>query len=517
VQDEQQEAKMAEDAVRAAEFTEEVVEEGEIDEQTAEQAERARVLSKLVRARFKSMEPFNNDYIVHDIIRPGTVTLFQGAPGSLKTWAALDLLRAAATGTKWLDTFQVDKVASLGIFLDSAPEDLWAQWRRLTQEQEEAFAQAALTEAEIEYDNPSFIDPLDEPLHPADESYYSPFNDLVHLWWPESPHIFAPNPMNLRIPKENERMVKDLEIMLKYSIHRATTRDTRRPPEELLRLDGGAAQWMDTASFGTPWGKQLLVIDSLSKIHGLDENSNTEMEYMVNFFQRLARSTGIAVVLLHHWGKGNEGDGNIHSGRGASRVPDGADTLINFIRQSGKATAKLVFEKVRGKETESFFITLDADAEHDADNRYLLSIQDRIIGARKAKVPLILDPKEHQFSRASLKRANAGPIVTEQLLLFIGEQPDGKIDVQVGRAWARELLGLSDTETATTKAEGYYRNRRGDLTKMHLIVATGKKGEYELTAAGIEQVKKLSMKEAWSQLAKEGDRQGALEAQADSD
>jgi hypothetical protein len=433
------------------------------------------------------MEPRPNDFIVHDIIRPGTLTIFQGAPGSMKTWAALDLLRATSTGAKWLGTFPVDQVASLGIFLDSAPEDLDGQWRRLTQAQEESYAQEALAEQKLQDEEEFESAPGDlegEQPFPVDEAYYSPFNDLVKFWWPESPHIYAPDPMNSRIPKRNDEMVAQLCFYLRETVHRIPTRDTQPAPEELLQRDGGLADWLTWKALGTPIGMQLLVVDSLSKVHSLDENSNTEMEYMVNFFQKLARSTGIAVVLLHHWGKGNEGDGTVYSGRGASRVPDGADTLINFIGQTGEDKSKLVFIKVRGKRPKDFFIELVTEGDHDKDTEYLLSIQAQIIAARRRNTPLVLDPMKHKFARASINPAVVGPNATEQLFRYIGQTPDGRINVELGREWAREFLGLSDTEDATKKADGYYKNRRGELSKDGLVVATGKRGEYELTSKG---------------------------------
>ncbi|HKQ58305.1 MAG TPA: AAA family ATPase [Candidatus Eisenbacteria bacterium] len=490
---------------------EELVTQHEVAERARiekEKEERKRALlnsPKLVRARFKSMEARPNDYLVHRIIRPGTVTLFQGAASSLKTWAALDLLRATATGTKWLGKFPTDQVASVGIFLDSSPEDLAGQWRRLTQEQEEQFARDALIEQEMTTEGipvPSEEDPDAEPAFPADEAYYSPFNDLVHFWWPESPHIYAPDPNDPRTPKLNAQFSRELDVILEATPNRVGVRDTKPAPEELLRLKGELAKWMDGGAFATQ-GKQLLVIDSLSKIHGLDENSNNEMEYVVNFFQMLARRTGIAVVLLHHWGKGNEGDGSIHSGRGASRIPDGADTIINFIRSKGEPKSKLTFPKVRGKEQPDFYICLDAEDGLDQDIDYLLSIKDKINAARKAGTPLVLDPNEHRFSRAKIVPANAGPNKVEQLLLFIGGTPDSRIDVTLGREWATDFLGLSDSEASVKKADGYYKNCRGDLTKLGLIAPTGKKGEYELTEKGHSEYTSLSFRVEVSKLTDE--------------
>ena len=41
-------------------------------------------------------------WLVDGLIRPRSVNLFQGDPGSMKTWLALELIRAVATGSPFL-------------------------------------------------------------------------------------------------------------------------------------------------------------------------------------------------------------------------------------------------------------------------------------------------------------------------------------------------------------------------------------------------------------------------------
>ena len=71
---------------------------------------------------------------------------------------------------------------------------------------------------------------------------------------------------------------------------------------------------------------KLIVFDTLSRIHELDENSNRDMARLVSVFERLAMVTGAAVLYLHHVSKGSarEGQTDQQAARGASALIDNA-------------------------------------------------------------------------------------------------------------------------------------------------------------------------------------------------
>ena len=71
---------------------------------------------------------------------------------------------------------------------------------------------------------------------------------------------------------------------------------------------------------------RLIVFDTLSRIHHLDENSNGEMSQLISQLERLAATTGSAVLYLHHISKGSarEGRTDQQAGRGASSLIDNA-------------------------------------------------------------------------------------------------------------------------------------------------------------------------------------------------
>lgn len=74
-------------------------------------------------------------------------------------------------------------------------------------------------------------------------------------------------------------------------------------------------------------GQRLIVLDTLSRIHQLDENSNGDMSKLIARLERLAASTGAAVLFLHHVSKGSARDGladQQQAARGASALIDNA-------------------------------------------------------------------------------------------------------------------------------------------------------------------------------------------------
>ncbi|AEK59792.1 conserved hypothetical protein (plasmid) [Acidithiobacillus caldus SM-1] len=74
-------------------------------------------------------------------------------------------------------------------------------------------------------------------------------------------------------------------------------------------------------------GARLIVLDTLSRIHSLDENSNGDMARLVATLEHVAATTGAAVLYLHHVNKGSARDGQTdqqQAARGASALIDNA-------------------------------------------------------------------------------------------------------------------------------------------------------------------------------------------------
>ncbi len=72
---------------------------------------------------------------------------------------------------------------------------------------------------------------------------------------------------------------------------------------------------------------RLIVLDTLSRIHTLDENSNSDMARLVATLEHVAARTGAAVLYLHHVSKGSAREGQTdqqQAARGASALIDNA-------------------------------------------------------------------------------------------------------------------------------------------------------------------------------------------------
>lgn len=75
-------------------------------------------------------------------------------------------------------------------------------------------------------------------------------------------------------------------------------------------------------------GARVLIIDTLRRIHFLDENSSSDMSHVLSRMEELAHRAGCAVLFLHHTNKGASANGSGDS-QGASR---GSSVLVDNIR-----------------------------------------------------------------------------------------------------------------------------------------------------------------------------------------
>jgi hypothetical protein len=78
---------------------------------------------------------------------------------------------------------------------------------------------------------------------------------------------------------------------------------------------------------------ELLILDPLSRLHGLEENDNSVGTALINAAERIAQEVGCSVLITHHTGKGNARDRttDAYSARGSSALPDAARTVLRLI------------------------------------------------------------------------------------------------------------------------------------------------------------------------------------------
>jgi len=98
-------------------------------------------------------------------------------------------------------------------------------------------------------------------------------------------------------------------------------------------------------------GARLIIIDTLSRVHTLDENKNGDMAKLLQRLEYMARMTGAGVLYVHHISKGAalNGDGaNQHASRGASALTDNARYAASLVKMTeAEAEAFEVEEDMR--------------------------------------------------------------------------------------------------------------------------------------------------------------------------
>jgi len=92
-------------------------------------------------------------------------------------------------------------------------------------------------------------------------------------------------------------------------------------------------------------GSRLIVIDTISRIHHLDENSNGDMISLIATLEYIAVTTGAAVLFLHHVSKGSTRNGQAdqqQAARGASALIDNA-RWCGYVAKMGKQEAERLY------------------------------------------------------------------------------------------------------------------------------------------------------------------------------
>jgi hypothetical protein len=89
--------------------------------------------------------------------------------------------------------------------------------------------------------------------------------------------------------------------------------------KELMKAD--LVHYMESAVI--EHGIDVIVIDPLVKAHGVEENSNTDMDAVLAIIADLSIAADIVVDFLHHTSKGTMEAGNVDKARGASAIKDG--------------------------------------------------------------------------------------------------------------------------------------------------------------------------------------------------
>lgn len=101
-------------------------------------------------------------------------------------------------------------------------------------------------------------------------------------------------------------------------------------------------QWWEATHF------EVLMLDTLLDLHGMDENSNSQMRPVMKQLKKIRDDLGVAIMFSHHTSKGLPGDDRSanYRARGATVIPGSSD--FHFQLRQGKEQVDFLWPKGRG-------------------------------------------------------------------------------------------------------------------------------------------------------------------------
>jgi hypothetical protein len=223
-------------------------------------------MKEWVRELIEGVEPFDVasasdlymappvDYLVDGLIPLNSAVGLTGFPGTGKTWFALEMSRAVATGTKFLGKFDVRRAPVLFVGNDASMLDYAQQWRRLTLE---------------EY--AGYDDAKEQGLRDL-----NPFDTHVHFLL------------------QSEFNLDDMNMVARVI---ATSRAIFGDPDyEVQRDEDGNETLVEV----TKQNVGLIVMDALTNMTKTSEIDNTARGEVMSNVRLIAENTGASVLLLHH-------------------------------------------------------------------------------------------------------------------------------------------------------------------------------------------------------------------------
>ncbi len=148
-----------------------------------------------------------------------------------------------------------------------------------------------------------------------------PGNGVAYFSKEDPPEIIEERLQSIApfITNEGMERVDGLKIVSLYGRPATLMSEKSTVNENLIR------KFIKTGS-----GKDLLIFDTLRKLHDLDENSSGEMKVLLEVFDRIALETGAAVLLIHHTNK----SANLNGLQGEQSSARGSNAIVGNTRWS---------------------------------------------------------------------------------------------------------------------------------------------------------------------------------------
>lgn len=86
-------------------------------------------------------------------------------------------------------------------------------------------------------------------------------------------------------------------------------------------------RWLHEIATGT----RLVIIDTLRRVHALDENESGAMASLIGLMEGVCRKTGTTILFVHHTSKAGATTGEATSTRGSSVLCDNARLQLNMV------------------------------------------------------------------------------------------------------------------------------------------------------------------------------------------
>ncbi len=160
--------------------------------------------------------------------------------------------------------------------------------------------------------------------------------------------------------KKSKILLIDLEMTEYDCIERAKTICSESDDifiqfEKSWRVeDEHCVDWLK--NFVTENKINLIIFDTLSKTHLKNENSNSEMTFVMQKFIELCNQLKITILLIHHHNKNTEAIG-LGKGRGASAIPDNCASYFTveskkMITINGRSVLELTLKQEKSRRRE---------------------------------------------------------------------------------------------------------------------------------------------------------------------
>lgn len=161
----------------------------------------------------------------------------------------------------------------------------------------------------------------------------------------------------------------------------------------------------------------LLIIDPLRRVHGLDENDSLAMSRLFNAFRQVTTipANTCSILLTHHLRKRNEFDGDLDRLRGSSDIPASCDSVLEVGGEFGMLRVKHSKSK-RGPTQKPFMVRCDVsdksirlayfDQEEATENKRA-EVREFVIGQLQkgdvSQSELWGEGRKHSFGRDRIK------------------------------------------------------------------------------------------------------------------